>query len=77
MLHKPEEKIHVGTGPTGLLVQYNGQTVTCLTRKKTKALLWTADAGVGRAANLGVDHKGDFLAWVDVSAVTFPPRSAA
>ena len=72
MLHKPEEKIHVGNGPTGMLVQYNGQTVTCLVRKKTKSLLWTADAGVGRAAGLGVNHKGDFLAWVDTSAVALP-----
>lgn len=77
MLHKPEEKIHIGTGSNSMLVQYNGQTVTCLTRKKAKALLWTADAGIGRAAGLGVDHKGDFLAWVDIAAVTFPARSAA
>lgn len=74
MLHKPEEKIHIGTGPTSLLVQYQGQTVTCLTRKKNKVLLWTADAGIGRAAGMTVDHKGDFLTWVDASAVTFPPR---
>lgn len=68
---KPEERIHIGTGLSAPLVEYKGQTLTCLTRKRDRVLLWTADVGAGRAAELEVNHKGDFLAWVAATDVKF------
>jgi len=70
---RPEERNHINVGPVVRKVRVGEAEVYCLCRKKDRALLWTADIGAARAAELPSNNKGDFLGWIPNERIEFLP----